>query len=315
MFSCYDFKEFGQKVKKIRLSAGFTQKDVRNLIGLNEDTLRKIENGFVIPKYETLELLSSLYKKDLLIVLSKERKQNELYNLYNDLDDLIINFNQGTFEQLSLKLQLIHQQHATDLISQHEITQLKILLEAINDYFTDSQSDISYLIDKLLPTFSLVNNEYDFAKYSQFKYSIIEIRILILIGLVYVKLENIIKSNDILIFCLDYLLQVSTLTIEMSKLIIKIYYNISYNFHRLDNHQKALDYAILGIEYTKNIQTTYSLPYLLARKAFAQYFLNIEEYQNTFLQTVKLLEVMDDRESIDMFKDVALNRYGIKIDI
>lgn len=63
---------FGQVLKEIRESFNYTQQEVTLLLGSNGDipglsteTLRRIENGMVIPKFETLELLSSVYKQDL----------------------------------------------------------------------------------------------------------------------------------------------------------------------------------------------------------------------------------------------------------
>ena len=69
MFYSYDLSNFGIELRSIRQKNGYTQNYVKELTGVNEDTLRRIENGTVIPKYETLEILSSLYKTDLLLLL------------------------------------------------------------------------------------------------------------------------------------------------------------------------------------------------------------------------------------------------------
>lgn len=66
MFSSINFNTFGIKLKKVRLNCNLTQSDVSTICGINTDTLRKIENGYVIPKYETLEILTSVYKYDLI---------------------------------------------------------------------------------------------------------------------------------------------------------------------------------------------------------------------------------------------------------
>ncbi|KKC28553.1 helix-turn-helix protein [Caldanaerobacter subterraneus subsp. pacificus DSM 12653] len=68
----YDLEAFGEELKNIRKSLGLSQGDVSKHGFINRDTLRKIENGKVLPKQETLELLSHLYKKDLNELLLKQ---------------------------------------------------------------------------------------------------------------------------------------------------------------------------------------------------------------------------------------------------
>lgn len=58
MFESDKIIEFGTHLKNLRLSLGFTQKDVQRLSGLNINSLRKIENGDVLPRYDTIFYLS-----------------------------------------------------------------------------------------------------------------------------------------------------------------------------------------------------------------------------------------------------------------
>ncbi|MGV8145553.1 MAG: helix-turn-helix domain-containing protein [Alkaliphilus sp.] len=90
MFSIYKLTEFGNALRQIRVNARLTQFDVHLLTGLNEDTLRKIENGKSIPKYETLEILTSIYKLDLLELLKTHRKSTYISDFYNNLDRIIM---------------------------------------------------------------------------------------------------------------------------------------------------------------------------------------------------------------------------------
>ncbi len=82
MFETINLKAFGQALKQVRLSLGYTQQDVRSNTGISCDTLRRIENGLVIPRYETLEYLSYFYKVDLLPILMKHRKLSHINNYY-----------------------------------------------------------------------------------------------------------------------------------------------------------------------------------------------------------------------------------------
>ena len=61
-------EDFGEEIKNIRRSLKMTQRSVRERVGISENTLMKIEKGLVIPKYETLELLSLAFKLDLTAI-------------------------------------------------------------------------------------------------------------------------------------------------------------------------------------------------------------------------------------------------------
>lgn len=69
----YDLVGFGKKLLHIRENLKLSQKDVKNIIGINEDTLRKVENGYVLPKIDTLDKLSMVYKCDIYLIFSKYR--------------------------------------------------------------------------------------------------------------------------------------------------------------------------------------------------------------------------------------------------
>jgi len=92
MFSTYNMKKYGAELRKIRKYLGLNQSDVRRLSGLNEDTLTNIENGLVIPRYDTIEILSHVYKFDLMNLLFFFKNEYDILSLYEMLD-LAITYN------------------------------------------------------------------------------------------------------------------------------------------------------------------------------------------------------------------------------
>lgn len=46
----YNLKGFGEALKEIRHTLHLTQKDISLKVSINLETLRKIENGLVLPK-------------------------------------------------------------------------------------------------------------------------------------------------------------------------------------------------------------------------------------------------------------------------
>ena len=93
MFTSFDLVTFGKRVKNLRKSLNYTQKDVERIIGINSDTLRKIEAGSVVPRYDTLELLSSVLMKDLLKEFTTYRKSDLYFRYCHRLDTLILDNN------------------------------------------------------------------------------------------------------------------------------------------------------------------------------------------------------------------------------
>ncbi|MBE0451732.1 MAG: helix-turn-helix transcriptional regulator, partial [Clostridia bacterium] len=69
----YHLDQFGAELRKIRMDCNLSQSEVYKTIGVSEDTLRRIEHGLVIPRLDTLEYLSALYKLDIATLFLKSR--------------------------------------------------------------------------------------------------------------------------------------------------------------------------------------------------------------------------------------------------
>ncbi|MGV8146616.1 MAG: helix-turn-helix domain-containing protein [Alkaliphilus sp.] len=59
--------KFGNKLQQIRKDAILTQSAIHDLTGLSHETIRRMESGKAIPKYETLETLSGIINTICLI--------------------------------------------------------------------------------------------------------------------------------------------------------------------------------------------------------------------------------------------------------
>ena len=120
--------EFGQVMKLIRKSLNQTQTDVRDRVGISENTMMKIEKGLVIPKFDTLELLSLAYKIDITAVFLKYRQDISLVNIMASADEAIQSNNPSKL------LQCYHSYHEyiksgmnRDLINASELNLLRKL--------------------------------------------------------------------------------------------------------------------------------------------------------------------------------------------
>jgi len=136
MFYTFDLVNFGILLRNIRRKSGLSQLNVKTQTGINEDTLRKLENGSVIPKYETIETLSSIYKCDLLKLLQSFRVDEHLYKYYKKMDRIISNNEFFLIDELAseFKENMKNQQVPSLLISNVELKQFEMFLYAITEY-------------------------------------------------------------------------------------------------------------------------------------------------------------------------------------
>ena len=107
MFNSYDLSNFGNTLKQIRENLGYSRLQVSDNSGVHIDTIRKIEQGLTIPKYETLEILSPLYKTDLLNLLCKQRYNKSLYQFYKQIDSALINDDVKTFQKVQEEIKTV----------------------------------------------------------------------------------------------------------------------------------------------------------------------------------------------------------------
>lgn len=77
----YDLITFGNTIRQIRKSFNFTQTEIYIQTGVSIETQRNLENGIRIVSIETLNKLSYVYKKDLLILLTRYR---DVYDLLSE---------------------------------------------------------------------------------------------------------------------------------------------------------------------------------------------------------------------------------------
>ncbi|HSN66455.1 MAG TPA: helix-turn-helix transcriptional regulator, partial [Fusibacter sp.] len=91
MLSSYDLSKFSSRLKSIRKTLGYAQLEVSESTGINSDTLRRLENGLSIPRFDTLEVLSQFYKVNLILLLDSYKISSQLSYYYDLIDYYMIN--------------------------------------------------------------------------------------------------------------------------------------------------------------------------------------------------------------------------------
>lgn len=313
MFSSFSFTLFGLELKRIRKNLGLTQVDVSGLSNINCDTLRRIENGLVIPKYETLEILSYFYKTDLLSIIQKYRTHSSFYEFYNLLNKAIMLDAPEQLFNLRKQLKELIENFTNELVLKVQLDQISLFLEALLLYYSDIEDNYNKSILLLTQLISLTHKEFSLTQKKGITFNEIEGRALLYIALNLIKQEKISESNDLLMRLVNNSMNTNYSSNYQSEILIKIYLNISYNFHRLDFHWNSLLYALKGINICNQLNSNFCLPQLLGRKGIAEYHLNLSSYKKTLTECLTLFNIIGCYEMSKKYRKICLEKYNIII--
>lgn len=311
MFEAFDTTAFGKYMKNIRKSLNLTQLDVVNTCNVNVETLRRLEKGQVIPKYDTLEYLSEAYKMDVLSLFSFFRSSESLYNFYNYVDELIIEYNINKLISLEEKYEeIINNVKLDEIINKTQIDQMALIVKGIKEFNKEEYHDC---LTSFISAMKLSNEEFDLLDYDQFRYSVLEHRVLLLIALGLSEVDQLELSNLILNLIIKKFISNERVSDNEIKLLIKVYSNLSYNSHCLDEFTNALKYANIGIDYCNKHNTTYGLFLLYYRRGVAKFLLRKRYYKRDFEYCIMLLEMQKKKKLIMVYKQVTKDKYNIDI--
>ncbi|SCZ09525.1 helix-turn-helix domain-containing protein [Alkaliphilus peptidifermentans] len=313
MFESFNLNDFGKHLKIMRKSLGFTQKDVEKITGITCDSLRRIEQGTVLLRYDTLILLSMAYKKDLLEDLKTYSNSGKLLAYYTRLEDLIINYRLDTLQNLQQDYFIFTKSCQIDApINFYVKDQLEKILSGISKYnSTTPQDSLNDFVDAM----QLSNPLFKINNYHQFKYTVFELRILLLIALALSSKYEFIIANEMLTYSLKQSSLDSKSTLNEKLLIIKIYFNLAYNYHELCNYNKALEYSNKGVDFCNKEYILYGLAPLLYRKGIAEYFLNKPNYLVSLQQSIHLLHIEKNEILAEKYVEITHKSYGISLSI
>ena len=288
----YNLFLFGEKLKSIREKLSLTQKQVVDLALIDERTLRRMEQGKVIPKLETLEVLSVIYNTDLVSVIieSRIRDYSKLVQTQRNIDLKLLNEDMSNFENELLiideLLENIENEYYKILI-----TQFKLFLYGIKHY---KNAEYKNALDMYIKAIKQTISDFSLDKYKEFRFSLMEIRILMDIALVEDKFLQYDKYSEILEFCFNK-------CEEDNEIYPRICHNLAGVYRKKEKYDRALLYADIGIKICKKNMFADTLAVLYYGKAFAEYRLAKPEYNDSIkaaLQLCKIFEQMDLRNHI-----------------
>lgn len=310
MFSTFDLIEFGEKVKEIRKSVGLSQRDVCSLCGINKDTLRKLENGLTIPRYDTLEILSRVYKRNILLILNQYKKSNLLFEFYDKIDYLLRKNNINEVKMIYKEFQHI-KYWDINLINPNDIKQLNLFFQALQLSFSNEEISLESAVKFLIEALSYTNPNFDIENIKSNNYTYFELRILLLLGSIFGIQRKCQMSIEILKFVSSRLDNSKYSRTVEKELIIKSQAIISYNYHRLDDHNQALKHSEAGIDLCIKYDLLSNLPFLLFRKGIAMIILEKNNFDFYLKQSLNLLLIKEDYTLYEEYSNYLKNKYGL----
>lgn len=313
MFSDYELSEFSTKLLEIRKNLGYSRESVSLLTGINVDTIRKIEKGVSIPRFETLEILSFLYKIDLLQLLNNYKNNNTITYFYESLNHYLISNNIPSFFELHSNFKnWLKFQNKYTLINRLELIQLEFFFDAIYHKFSVPNYSLDDVIDELVVALKVSIPSFNFNSWMQGNYNLFELRIIYCIASMLLQNGDYNLSNNILIYLLERVDLVSYSKQSSDIMSIKLYSLIAYNHHMLDKHDEVLKVAEKGIALCQKTGMMDNLPLLLSRKGVALFYLRKDDFALYLNQAIVLLEIQGNFELANKYK--LVNEKYIRMD-
>lgn len=301
----YNTKGFGNEIHQLRRSMNLSREALSDLTYIGIDTLKNIESGKVLPNLETLDIISVVLKRDLSQLLLQYRVDNpdNFDSIIKKVED---KFDAGDISSLK--------QDLPDLKSLLDTTTNNYIRRNISQFILLIKSSLSKKSGDLTEAYSLLISAlsqgipgFDMENYNKFSYSNIELRILLNIAMILNETKNKDKSLKIMNFCFE--------NIDInSSLYPKISFNLSYQYHRLDIHEKAFQYANYGITYCETTGNFTGINHLYFRKGIAAFKLKHNDYKEILLKSIHLSEVLGQDNVKDLIIKNCKEMYSIDLD-
>lgn len=306
MLSSYDLSKFSSRLKSIRKTLGYAQLEVSENTGINSDTLRRLENGLSIPRFDTLEVLSQFYKVNLILLLDSYKISSQLSYYYDLIDYYMINNDTDSITRTIQNFEENIVVNEFNMVDIRDIEQLKLFFIGLKLSYQSNNEANKDSLNYLVKALQISNPLFNIENWQSYKYNFLELRILFTIASIEGYNRNCVLSNEILLMILSYL-DTSKYAKHYEKvLVIKSYSIMSYNYHRLDQHDMALEYSEKGIQFCIDNSIMTYLALLLSRKGMAMYHLKMDGYQAFILQAIELLKIQKNDSLAKEYEAIAL---------
>lgn len=288
-------KHFSKIMLDLRIQLGMSQKDVHKLTGISLGGIRSIESGKVVPKIETLKILSPIYKHNLIDYFSSSFTADYLLFIKTDRQ-LEAKLAREDFESL-VEEKKVYQDLLLQVSSQWHLLYIKqkiLMIDAIIE--NELASDMQQSFDLLQEALKMGTPQFVFDDYKKYYYSSMEKRILMNCSLFYFPIE---KKSTQLKDVLELLLETTSSSIQLH---IKVCHHYALLQMKLGNFLEAEVNLEKAIKMALDFNYPYALSYLGLAKANLMYLLDKTEWASYEKKINTLRELLGQR-SIDLTKE------------
>lgn len=280
---------FGQKVKKIRESLGYTQKEVQEMCGINRDTLRRIELGVGVPRYDTLQVLSNIYKVDLNRLMNEYKSDENITRYYEKIEEIIIRYKREKLDKIEEELQESYPKEKKSFFNK-EVKKLWDTIIGIKESKSHYLQDKETAIDTLKRAMRYEISDFSIKNLKTYFYSKETKYILILIAL---GLSGISRREEANIIY-EFLMEDKDIKCNLK---IKMMVELSYNYYVLEEYEKAEEAARKGILICVKNELLYGLNVLYSRKAMAEFIMGSESYLDSLDKSIHIQEIIEKQHA------------------
>ncbi len=308
----YNLEKFGSKVRQIRKALVMSQADLFKLTGIAIATISRIELGQVIPKQETLDLLSAYLYEDLNRFLLECRIDR--YECYNSISKSIFHkIEVASYERLPQDAVMLRKLIKSDMSDYYSIRCKQILRYIESIIFESRYKDCDLTIDKLSDAIKISIRDFELNDYKIYKYNDLSLLFVMNIGIAIRHTDGIKRSHEILKFCFTYYV-----THNLSSdffLYEKLCFNLSYSYHRRGLYEQSLKYAEIGIDFCNEHRLYNFIGLLYVRKGVSEYLLKNEAYVDSLLKAKYFLELTGHHKNLEKFVAACKKHYGLDLHI
>lgn len=284
---------FGLKFKELREKQGLSRQDLSDEAGVSMESIRRIETGIGIPKYETLYLLSIILRENLNKIYAKYtfKEYDEYSQIINDLEYKIDSYAFDDLINEKSKLENLCKNTENEYYSQ-VMMQYLILIEFFIA-FNNKNINSSDLYEHQIEALSYSIPHFDIQRYGEYKYNILELRILMDIGIFTFLNYDEKRGFEIIKFCYD--------NIDRSaNLYTKVAYNLAYTFIYNKDYETPLAIIDDAIDNAISNRLYNGLNLLYYNRGLCSYMLKKSDYREYFEQAVFFSNLIRQNKVRDM---------------
>lgn len=311
----YDLEKFGNELTLLRRKLNLTQDEVYKKIGTSADTLRRIENGYSIPKLETLELLSIVYKVDIHHLLAKHRLSYQ-FIFRNDIDSINKMIINNDYKKIDYYIKHINQildsskSRVTYKLMLDKLLQFRETIHIINLYDKKPDQNSSFLIEHITFALKMSISNFLIDNVHIHNYDYIEMRLLLLLSVLLRKSSQYEACKKVLLAIEENVLNLLEYSDDLHEILLKVYFNQSYLYYNLDQDTLAIQAAQKGIDYSLKIKDYSHLHLFFFRKAASQYILHQhEEAKKNFTRALNQIEINGDDKLYKQYQTIIEKKF------